>query len=209
MDPTFGSAGTVLKVWGSRLSDVKSLRFIAGGVEKGSCTAASSATTVSCTAPPLPSGAYTVVLSKALPPDSGELSVDPRDAGAFTYVATITGVSGNVGSLGGGLPLTLSVGGAGPDMGALSSSSNNVVSVGGLPCPITSVQSAGNAWTVVCTAPAAVGYVQAEYWNLPAGLRGMPELQTWTNPRESDRRSVGIGRRGNPLFPELPCCAAR
>jgi hypothetical protein len=95
---------------------------------------------------------------------------------------------GNVGSLSGGLPLRLSV-----DWGLLAAGPNNfssnVITIGGLPCPRTSVPT---RTSITCEAPAVTGFVQAEFWNLNKGVMVLPELQTWTNPRED----CGLVARG-------------
>ncbi len=87
--------------------------------------------------------------------------------GNFSSTLTIASLSGNVGSLGGGLPLTVNVGGAGVAAAGLNLSSMSV-SVGGLPCPLTGY-TAGSRTTaqLTCRAPAATpGMAVAEYWNL-------------------------------------------
>ena len=79
----------------------------------------------------------------------------------FTNGPIITSLSGNVGSLGGGLPLTVNIGGAGLPTGPNTSV---VVSVGGLPCPVL---GSVTATQLTCRAPAATpGTALAEYWNI-------------------------------------------
>jgi hypothetical protein len=99
----------------------------------------------------------------------------PAQVGVFTYLPTITALSGNVGSLGGGTLLTLSVGGAGL-AGIANSSSAVSVSMGGLPCPLVDSPSASQ---VVCAAPAfPVGMALIEYWVVPMVDYGSPFAST-------------------------------
>ena len=102
----------------------------------------------------------------------------------FTSVATIDAVyngqtpqADSIGSLAGGRPLTVAVGGAFLD----SAVANNVVKVGGMPCPITAMPNRG---LFTCRAPPVTGFVKAEYWNVQKSVSTLPELQTWSNPRK-------------------------
>jgi hypothetical protein len=85
-------------------------------------------------------------------------------AASFTYTASVTAQSGNVGSLAGGMPLTLAISGAG--LPSASSAPSISVAVAGLPCPVVD-----GSWTTsqaVCLAPAVPqGFMSAEYWVLP------------------------------------------
>jgi hypothetical protein len=81
---------------------------------------------------------------------------------------TIASLGDNVGSLGGGLPLIVNVGGAGVAAAGLNLASVSV-SVGGLPCPLTGYTAGSDAATaqVTCRTPAATpGMAVAEYWNV-------------------------------------------
>ena len=84
--------------------------------------------------------------------------------GGFMYSGfSVSSLSGNVGSLAGGLPLAINIGGAGlpPGLDATSLS----VTVGGLACPL--IGSATSPTQVLCSAPAAPqGYGVAEYYYL-------------------------------------------
>ena len=121
--------------------------------------------------------------------------------GIFAYAPTIKAVSGNVGSLAGGLPLTLTVGGAGLALGP-DNATLNEVTVAGLPCPILSMPS---ATTVICKAPAVTGKVQADYWNLPAGTTQLPELQAWSKPGAARWSHVGGGGAVAGVAPPCVC----
>lgn len=68
----------------------------------------------------------------------------------------------NVGSMAGGQSITLTASGAGFNT---STREANAVAVNGVPCAVTAVP---DRQTLSCTAPSMYGYVNAEYWNLPA-----------------------------------------
>ena len=86
-------------------------------------------------------------------------------SGSFAYLPTIASLSGNVGSLGGNLPLTLSLGGAALPAGP-NAAASIAVTVAGRPCPLVGTPTASQ---VVCMPPASVqGMVFAEYWVIPA-----------------------------------------
>ena len=90
---------------------------------------------------------------------------------------TVTSLSGNIGSLGGGLPLTVNVGGLGLPLTGIGSggSASISVSVGGLPCPL--IGNVTGTSQLTCRAPAAAqGTVMAEYWNTAAMVSGYVPL---------------------------------
>ncbi|EFJ47176.1 hypothetical protein VOLCADRAFT_92353 [Volvox carteri f. nagariensis] len=176
--PSSGSLGTRITVVGSYLDTVTEVQFLQGGVLKG--TGSNVDTTsmyVFCDAPDLPPGVYTILLLKA----NGEKSVDPYGKGTFTFTASIDSVTSNVGSLAGGLPLVLSVGGAGLAVGP-DNLTANAITIADLPCPILSVK---DRTEVTCRAPGINGYVSAEYWNLGVSTFSMPDIFSFTKPRIS------------------------
>ncbi|GIL53442.1 hypothetical protein Vafri_9024 [Volvox africanus] len=175
LSPQSGSLGTSITVVGSYLDTVTIVQFLHGGEVKGLGTNVySTFTTVLCLAPDLPPGVYTVVLLK----NNGEMSVDPYGKGVFTFRASINSLASNIGSLAGGLPLVLKVGGAGLDVGP-NNLTTNVVTIADLPCPILSVT---NRTELVCRAPGINGYIFAEYWNLGVSTYTMPDVYSFTNP---------------------------
>ena len=91
--------------------------------------------------------------------------------GSFTFsTSVVSSLSGNVGSLAGGLPLTLSIGGAGLPAGLNAGAV--AVTVGGLPCPLIGTPTPTQ---VTCRAPAApAGTVFVDYYNLGAGNSANP-----------------------------------
>ncbi|GIM05166.1 hypothetical protein Vretimale_9611 [Volvox reticuliferus] len=173
--PGSGSFETNIAVVGSYLDTVTVVQFLQGGEVKGLGTnVVSSPMSVFCRAPDLPPGVYTILLLK----DNGEMSVDPYGKGIFTFKASISGLTSNVGSLAGGLPLVLTVGGAGLAVGP-NNLTTNVVTIADLPCPILSVT---NRTELVCRTPGINGYVFAEYWNLGVSTYTMPDVYSFTNP---------------------------
>lgn len=186
VSPALGYGGMTITVAGQVLADVTAVELQQGGVSKGACAVTSAGSGgVSCTLSALPPGAYNLVLKK----DGGEASVDPLKAGVFTYQPVITDVSANAGSLAGGMPLTLTVGGAGLALGP-NNATAHVVTVAGLPCNLTAVD--GAAGTVTCLTPAITGWIYAEYWNLASDIYTLPDLLGFTKPGEW-YRSSGYG----------------
>ncbi|KXZ43941.1 hypothetical protein GPECTOR_77g37 [Gonium pectorale] len=175
--PAKGAAGVNLQINGSFFSDVTAVQMMQGGAMRGLCTDVIAFNgTINCTTPDLPSGIYTLLLLK----DNGEKSVDAFVSGVFTYRPTITALDGNAGSLVGGRPLTLTVGGSGLATGD-GNFSANAVDIAGMPCPLISVDS---RWSLTCRAPGMNGYVYAEYWNLASGTYTLPDLLGYSNPGE-------------------------
>ncbi|EFJ47178.1 hypothetical protein VOLCADRAFT_92358 [Volvox carteri f. nagariensis] len=192
--PSSGSLGTRITVVGSYLNMVTEVQFLQGGVLKGAgSNIISSRTNVSCDAPDLPPGVYTILLLKA----NGEKSVDPYGKGTFTFTASIDRLTRNVGSLAGGLPLVLSVGGAGLAVGP-DNLTANAITIADLPCPILSVK---NRTEVTCRAPGMNGYVFAEYWNLGVSTSSMPDIFSFTKPHIS-RIEKGTSFSWGTMSPE-------
>ncbi|PNG99189.1 hypothetical protein TSOC_015039, partial [Tetrabaena socialis] len=173
--PTRGYGGSIIAIYGVNLDTVAFVDLLQGGAVVGAATGVnSSASGIFCTVPTLPPGAYNLRLRKA----SGELGVDALGVGVFTYYPTISALADNAGSLAGGLPLTVNVGGAGLATGP-NNSTANVVTIAGLVCPIISVDSASQ---LHCRAPSINGFVSAEYWNMGSNSYSLPDLTTWTRP---------------------------
>ncbi len=130
----------------------------------------------------------------------------PLQVSNFPSVPTITSLTGNVGSLGGGLPLTLTVGGAGLPSG--SNATSIAVTVAGLACQITDRPT---ATTVTCLAPAVTpGTALAEYWNVgfPSTPLGVPFDVQFGRPAGGCRRRGG-GRGGGLQHRWGTQCGAR
>ncbi|KAG2496270.1 hypothetical protein HYH03_005503 [Edaphochlamys debaryana] len=186
--PTRGYGGQSVTIVGSFLGGVAHAYLTQNGVTMGECLdVQASGGAVTCTLPDLPSGVYNFLLKKA----NGELSVDALNSGVFTYYTTITALANNAGSLAGGLPLTLTAGGAGFALGGPNTTTNttaNMVTIAGLPCPVLTA----DLYKLTCRSPPINGYVFAEYWNLGVSAYSMPSnLISWTRPHAS-RLEKGI-----------------
>jgi hypothetical protein len=179
--PGVGYGGQKLWIGASYANDVTIVKFMQNGTVIGLGTEVSGGYGVTCTVPDLRPGVYKLLLQKA----DGEMSVDPDGRGVFTAWASITDLDDNVGSLAGGLPLALTVGGAGLSL----NNSEVAVTIAGIPCPILNVT---NRYHLTCRAPAINGYVYAEYWNLGYSTYSMPDIISFTNPGEW----TGVGSCG-------------
>ncbi|GFR40478.1 hypothetical protein Agub_g1045 [Astrephomene gubernaculifera] len=202
ISPSRGFGGSTVAVSGVNLQDITVVEFMQGGVVRGvgrdvaafidTSAGTSYGGHITCVAPDLPAGVYTIRLKKA----NGEMSVDPLGVGVFTYTATIAALSGNAGSLAGGLPLVVTVGGTGL---ATGNATANTVTISGLPCPVLSMD---NATQLTCLAPGINGYVYAEYWNLAVNTFSMPNVLSFSKP-DLARLEKGIAfewTNGSPLL---------
>lgn len=177
VSPATGYLGTTVTVSGAALQDVATVQVLQGRTVRATCTnVVAQAGQVTCTAPDLPAGAYTLVLRKA----NGESSVDALKRGTFTYVTVLAGVTDNYGSVAGGLPLTVTAAGAGFAVGPDNMTANSVT-IGGLDCPLIEVT---NATQLKCLPQGLMGTVLAEYWNLGVNIYSMPDLINFQRPSE-------------------------
>ncbi len=175
VSPATGYLGTTITINGAALQDVTAVQVLQGRQVLGTCTnVVAQAGQVTCTAPDLPAGAYTLVLRKA----NGEGSVDALKRGTFTFVTVLAGVVDNYGSIAGGLPLTVTAAGAGFAVGP-NNMTANAVSIGGLDCPLIEV---ANATQLKCRAQGLMGTVLAEYWNLGVNIYSLPDLINFQRP---------------------------
>ncbi|KXZ54727.1 hypothetical protein GPECTOR_4g796 [Gonium pectorale] len=192
ISPSNGAEDTVVEITGTYLDDVATVQLLQGGVVRGTTADVNaSSNSVSVVMPDLPTGVYTMVLRKA----NGEGSVDPYSDGVFTYTPIILAMSSHAGSVVGGRPLTLTIGGSGLAVGSASPGGNatsgnntaaagnatalNSVSIGGLPCPVVAVHDRNS---LTCIPSGMNGYVLAEYWNLGTSTQTLPDLQLFDNP---------------------------
>lgn len=185
-DPLLGAAGTSINMTGVNLGSVATVAMLTGinSTVASSCAInAKSSSSLNCTVPSLPAGAYTLQLRTA----SGELSIDPRNQARFLLLPTITSATTTAtngtalplaaGSLAGGSLLTLTSSAESAGFNGTNATSN-VVTVAGQPCPVVSVNSSH----LSCQVPRAAGSVLAEYWAMPRGGQSMPDLSTYDNP---------------------------
>jgi hypothetical protein len=185
-DPLLGAAGTSISMTGLNLGSIATVAMLTGvsSTMAGTCAInAKSSSSLDCTVPSLPAGAYTLQLRTA----TGELSIDPNNEGRFLLLPTITSATTTAangtalplaaGSLAGGSMLTLTSSADSAGFNGTNATSN-VVTVAGQPCPVVSVNSSH----LSCQVPRAASSVLAEYWAMPRGGLAMPDLTTYNNP---------------------------
>uniref|UniRef100_A0A383WCP6 Fibrocystin-L n=1 Tax=Tetradesmus obliquus TaxID=3088 RepID=A0A383WCP6_TETOB len=171
--PVAGVAGDTLLVTGRALEDVTAV-WLQASWGRLACSAVQvTGSNVTCTIPEAPAGSYQVVLQKA----NGELGVDavPSQPARFVYSPVITAVrSGGgavaAGSMQGGALLQLASSAAAFNTTAID---QNRVLVGGLPCEVDA--GSVTATQLACRAPSLAGQLLAEFWQMPAGTRVIPQ----------------------------------
>ncbi|GFH20733.1 uncharacterized protein HaLaN_17903 [Haematococcus lacustris] len=118
-------------------------------------------------------GGYTVTLRQA----DGSLSIDLTSAARFLVTQNLTAVTDNVGSMAGGLPLTLSVDSASPGFNTTALTQNRVA-LGPVGCTVLTATRT----SLQCSPASPLGLAFAEYWNLPINTYTMPDIFSFDKP---------------------------
>ncbi|KAL6747058.1 hypothetical protein V8C86DRAFT_3034101 [Haematococcus lacustris] len=176
LQPQVIAAGDQVVVTGSQLAQVT--RFILTNtatreqVVLDSLVASSTAVVITTPAN-ISIGGYTVTLRQA----DGSLSVDSTSAARFLVTQNLTAVTDNVGSMAGGLPLTLSVDPASPGFNTTALTQNRVA-LGPVGCTVLNATRT----SLQCSPASPLGLAYAEYWNLPINTYTMPDIFSFDKP---------------------------